>query len=142
MTNFQSIKLKKEGYMRRLVIGVALLGLFACKDIQEEIKQADEIVNTEHIEEELVEVTQTWDDVKKSSQQALTELWHVTTQSGQEAWQDSKTTSIDFWQQNKEMSKQLWSELESGSQQAWSDGKQQMNQFFEEKDLTKNIDEI
>lgn len=148
--------------MKRIIISLSLVSLFACGEEQPvaeisepvvvEVPQSGVLINKQ--DNNTASEDNDWDDAKRSSQQALQDIWDASKESTQELvedgtevsqdiWDSSKEKSSELWEKGKENSKEIWQEFESGSKEAWSDGKEKVDQLLEkDEDLTINNDEI
>ena len=132
--------------MKRIIISLSVVSLFAYAEEQQ--------INAITEPEAVIQPQSDWDDAKRSSQQALEDIWSASKETTQElvedgseksqqVWQSSKEKSSELWEKGKQNSKDVWQDLESGSKEAWSEGKEKVEQLLEEdEDPTIKYDEI
>lgn len=148
--------------MRSIILGLSLVSLFACGEEQNpvtqqpsqsvEIPTADSVTPSEESEND----NKDWQDAKRSTQQALQDIWDASKETTQELveegstsskqlWQSGKQKSSELWEQGKENSIDIWNDIESGSKATWSEGQEKIQQLLPEQSEPNNsisVDEI
>jgi len=104
------------------------------------------------------DITKTWDDVSKSSEEiwekskettqdivtlgaeSSKDVWGESKEVSQEIWENSKDASEQLWEESKESGNEIWDASKETSRALWEKSSDRIDQLFDDSDENNDSD--